>query len=222
MRRLTTIATVVVPVVLMAACTQDSPPTKSSAELTGRPSIPTKAVTGPGVVRPGTICAQDANNRNAETAQADGSHVSVFFSCKADAASLGLDSQPLYPFVRAIPRPLAGSIGGRLVSALDTYLEGPTKKERAQGYFTASGSALAGLIQDVAVTGHSATVDFDGAIKKRAGNLGTSTASMVFLHELQAVAFQFPRVDSLILSVEGDCDRFWRLLEGSCQTIGRR
>jgi hypothetical protein len=65
-------------------------------------------------------------------------------------------------------------------------------------------------------------MDFSADIADRMGNLGASTATDVFITELAATVFQFRDIDQLTLTVEGDCEQFWRLLERECTVINRK
>lgn len=165
-------------------------------------------------------CADDADRRNAAPVE-DGGEVSVYFSCEADGALLGTDRQPVYMFARSVPDDLSGTPDGRLEAALRAYLAGPTPDEADLGYFTPAPASLAAALQDVSVVEGTAAVDFTTLDQGGLGNLGTSTASLTFLLELRALAFQFPDVQQLVLRVDGDCEGFWHMLEMSCQTIRR-
>ena len=170
---------------------------------------------------PAVACAGDGDRRSAPPVSGDVKYVSVYFSCEADFATLGTSKQPLYMFTREIPGSMTDSVDGRVQAALRAYLRGPRPDEVDRGYFSAGAASLADDLADVSVLGGTATVDFDVTIEGHLGNLGTSTASQVFLLELQAPAFQFPEVKTLVLRVDGDCDRFWQMLEMSCRTVSR-
>jgi hypothetical protein len=170
---------------------------------------------------PSVACAGDADRRNALPVSDEPKMVSVYFSCQADFAFLGTTQQPLYMFTREIPLSLSDTTGHRLEGAMRHYLAGPRPQEVDRGYFSAAAAPMADALAKVSLNGGEAIVDFDESIEGRLGNLGTATASSVFLLEVQATAFQFPAVESLTITMEGDCDRFWRMLEMECQKIGR-
>lgn len=69
------------------------------------------------------------------------------------------------------------------------------------------------------VEGDRAAVDFAPALARRAA---TTTSGLAFLLELRANVFQFAALEHLALSVSGDCERFWRLLESVCRVVERR
>lgn len=166
-------------------------------------------------------CAGDADVRNAPPVKGEPKLVSVYFSCEADLVALGTMKQPLYAFAREIPLSLTDSTEERLEGALREYLRGPLPSEEERGYFSASGSTLSDALGDVLLTAGLAHVSFDPVIEQKLGNLGTATASSVFVLESQAVSFQFPEVDTLELQVAGDCERFWHLFEQTCRRINR-
>ena len=170
---------------------------------------------------PDVACAGDGERRNALPVSGDDKYVSVYFSCEADFATLGTLKQPLYMFSREIPQSMTDTLDHRLLAAIRTYLTGPRLVDVSRGYFSAGAAALADDLAQVSIADGTATVDFDATVEDHWGNLSTSTAGQVFLLEIQAVAFQFPEVKSLVLRVGGDCDRFWKMLEGSCQTVDR-
>jgi Tol biopolymer transport system component len=166
-------------------------------------------------------CADDVSLRNALPASSDPKIVGVYFTCRADSPTLGTPQQPVYLAMREIPAALAGTLEERLEHAVRAYIAGPTPSETDRGYTSASPSSLADAIRDVRVDGGAATIDFSPDVADRLGNLGTATATDVFVIELGATVFQFEGVDRLILQVQGDCDRFWMLLERTCTVIER-
>ena len=170
---------------------------------------------------PDVPCAGDAERRNAPAVSGDDEHISVYFSCKADSAILGTAAQPLYMFTREIPASMTDNLDERVLAALRAYLRGPRPEEIDRGYFSAGSASFADDLTDVSVSDGVATVDFDVTMEEHLGDIGTSTASQVFLLEIQAAAFQFPEVNSLVFRVGGGCDRFWKMLEGSCRTVDR-
>ena len=140
--------------------------------------------------------------------------MAVYFSCAADVGTAG---EPVYMRERPI-RPVVGR-KARLVSALEGYLRGPTAKESARGYLSATGDELAGTIAGVELTATEATINFIPEFEA-IGSFAT-TQGDVFLAELSAVVFQIPGIDRLRLLVDGDCDRFWRHFESYCHPLER-
>jgi len=199
---------------IATSCVASTTPQASGPEGLGD-TVPTMD-TGPDVE-----CAGDTERRNAPPALGDERYVSVYFSCEADFATLGTMKQPLYTFAIEIPRSMTDTTDGRLLAALKAYLTGPRPEDVEKGYFSASAASFVDDLAHVSVAEGVATVDFRATVENHFGNLSTSTAGQIFLLELQALAFQFPEVKSLVLQVEGDCDRFWTMLESSCQTVDR-
>ncbi len=147
--------------------------------------------------------------------------VGIYLSCEADFGLVGTPAQPVYLAMREIPSALTSSPAARLEGAVRAYIAGPTPEEEKDGYFSAAPTSLAAAIRDVSINGSGATIDFSADVSARMGNLGTSTATDVFMIELAATAFQFEGVDQLTLQVDGDCESFWRLVERTCTTITR-
>ncbi len=174
-------------------------------------------------IAPGPVsaCSGDDQRRNAPAIVDDPRYVSVYFSCEGDFAFLGTSAQPLYMFVREIPSSMTDTSDERLEAALSAYLAGPRPNEVDRGYFSAGAAPLADLLTTAEITRGTARIDFSSKVVDHLGNIGTATASQVFLLEMQATAFQFPEVKEVVIQVDGDCDAFWRLLEMSCQSIQR-
>jgi hypothetical protein len=166
-------------------------------------------------------CGKDEDARNAAPPTGDPKMVGVYLSCKADFALVGTPQQPVYLAMREIPASLTGSATARLEGAVRAYIAGATPEEQSRGYFSAAPTSLAAAIREVRISGNAATLDFSADVSGRMGNLGTSTATDVFVVELAATVFQFEGVDQLTLQVEGDCEGFWRLVERTCTVIKR-
>lgn len=147
--------------------------------------------------------------------------VGVYFSCGADSATLGTPEQPVYLAMREIPAELTDTVDERLEGAVRAYISGPTPQEQDRGYFSAAPASLASAIQEVRIDGSAAVIDFAPKVAGQLGNLGTSTATEVFVIELGATVFQFDGIDQLTLQIQGDCEQFWRLMERTCTVIKR-
>jgi hypothetical protein len=165
-------------------------------------------------------CADDVS-QGAPPATGDPKMVGVYFSCRADSATIGTPRQPVYLAMREIPAQLTDTLDERLEGAVRAYIAGPTPEEQDSGYFSAAPSSLARAIQEVRIDGSAAVIDFSPKVGGQLGNLGTTTATDVFIIELRATVFQFDRLDQLTLQIEGDCEQFWRLLERTCTVIRR-
>jgi Sporulation and spore germination len=161
-------------------------------------------------------CAEDAHLRDAPP-DGDPATLSVYFSCATD---IGTEGQPVYRQLRPAPADTA-VVAERLRAALLAYLEGPTEQERERGYLSSLTAPFPDALEVVSVEGGRAEVDFAPALEERVGSFA-STAGMVFLAELEATVFQFQEISSIVLTVSGDCDRFWRLMESACRELPRR
>ena len=166
-------------------------------------------------------CGKDVSARNAAPPRGDPKTVGIYLSCKADFAVIGTPQQPVYLAMREIPDSLTGSAAEQLEGAARAYFAGPTPEEQGDGYFSAGPPAMAAAIKNVSISGNSATIDFSQDLHGQTGNLGTSTATAVFLNELSATVFQFEGIDELTLRLEGDCEEFWHLMEMGCTAIRR-
>lgn len=161
-------------------------------------------------------CADDTNRRNAPGARrAD--VASVYFSCMAN---VGAQGQPVYRFTRRVVDTSDAAI--RLEAALRAYLQGPTRAEKQLGYMTAVPTPFGDALQGVSVQGRRAIVSFTPALEARVGALPTAAAD-AFLLELKTTVFESGDIQQLDLDIAGECERFWRLLEGrgSCVTLER-
>jgi hypothetical protein len=167
-------------------------------------------------------CADDESLQNAPPRTDDPKMVGVYFSCGADAATLGTPQQPVYLAMRPIPAELTDTEEERLEGAVRAYIAGPTPEEQDRGYFSPAPSSLASAIREVRIDGSTAVLDFSPEVANlQLGNLGTTTATDIFVIELSATVFQFDGVDQLTLQVQGDCEKFWRLMERTCTVIER-
>lgn len=109
----------------------------------------------------------------------------------------------------------------RLETALRAVLDGPVEEEQDAGLVAVvprrSGSLLVGVTLE---EDGLASVDFDPALRELS-NLSTSAAGGAFLESLRQTAFEFPEVTALHLTVAGDCDGFYAILQGACQHLVR-
>lgn len=167
-------------------------------------------------------CGKELDAKNAAAPKGDPKTVGVYLSCKADFALVGTPQQPVYLAMREIPASLTGSEAERLEGAVRAYMAGPTPEEQSRGYFSAAPTSMAATIEDVSISGSSATINFSPDVADHIGNLTAGTAGQVFVIELGATVFQFAGIDQLTLQVEGDCERFWHLMERTCSVIERQ
>jgi hypothetical protein len=133
-------------------------------------------------------------------------------------ANVGAAGQPVYRFTRRVAA--STDTATRLEAALRAYLRGPTRSEKQLGYMTAVPTPFGAALRAVSVQGRHALVSFTPALEARVGALPTAAAD-AFLLELRTTVFESGDIQQLELDVAGECERFWRLLEGrvSCATL---
>jgi spore germination protein GerM len=107
-----------------------------------------------------------------------------------------------------------------LRSALLKLLEGPTRRERKLGCQSIFDND-AHLLDSVAIDGALAIVNLREFTQALPG-VSTSTASAIFMMQLNLTVFQFPNVASIRHELNGSCEQFFRMLEGSCQIVHRQ
>jgi hypothetical protein len=171
-----------------------------------------------GLAQPSPVefaCAEDEHLRDASVPEEPGI-IGAYFSCAAD---IGTEGEPVYRFLRASTVGPADSSSG-LEAAVLAYLDGLTDEERARGYLSAIPGPFPGGLDVASVEGNQALVNFAPAFEERVGSFA-STAGRVFLAELAATVFQLEQVEEITVAIAGDCERFWRMLESSCQVVDR-
>ncbi len=106
-----------------------------------------------------------------------------------------------------LPRVLSG--------ALQALLEGPTAAEQEQGYWSWFSEDTAGMLTSVRLDSGVAEVSFDTALQTVIPNASTSAGSTALLAALDATTLQFPTVDDVVYSFDGDVDAFYEWLQRS-------
>jgi spore germination protein GerM len=104
-----------------------------------------------------------------------------------------------------LPRVLSG--------ALQALLEGPTAAEREQGYWSWFSEETAGMLLSVRLDAGIAEVSFDPALRTVIPNASTSAGSTALLGALDATTLQFPTVDDVVYSFDGDVEAFYEWLQ---------
>jgi spore germination protein GerM len=104
-----------------------------------------------------------------------------------------------------LPRVLSG--------ALQALLEGPTAAEQDQGYWSWFSEETAGMLLSVRLDAGVAEVSFDPALQTVIPNASTSAGSTALLASLDATTLQFPTVDDVVYSFDGDIDAFYEWLQ---------
>jgi hypothetical protein len=138
--------------------------------------------------------------------QTDGTPaVKVYFHCGPDGEDV----------VRELERPLpADKVRSPLRFALGQLMAGPTEQERADG-LSSFWSNHQQLLRSVRIVNETrAVVDFDDAVSDIA-NIGTSTGGKMFGDALDATVFQFPKVQTIVYTLEGNCEAFTEIFQSS-------
>ncbi|GIU91628.1 MAG: hypothetical protein KatS3mg011_0534 [Acidimicrobiia bacterium] len=137
--------------------------------------------------------------------------VLVFFGCESTP-------EPDRPVAaaRSIPReePLRG--------ALRHLLGGPTEEEEGVGLSSWFSQQTSNLLLSATLEDATAVVDFSAALPEVIPNASTSAGSASLLGSLNATVFQFPEVERVIYSLDGDCEAFWGWLQSACDPVERQ
>jgi hypothetical protein len=136
---------------------------------------------------------------------------------------LGCDRPGMEEILVPRPRALVSGEIEDVGSAMIEQLTGPTDEELEAGYFAFTvEEGDPGQYVGYRVTGSDVQFEFvDFRSDPGMSNASASTASMHLLAELSAVSFQFPVVDSVTFTFDGDCDLFWNWLQRDCSTVLR-
>jgi hypothetical protein len=122
----------------------------------------------------------------------------------------------------AARRPITSSEArAPLRAALGELFRGLIRRERRAGCFSMFSRRSAGLLRDVAIIDGQAVIDFRRFGSKLTGAT-TTTGGTIFLSQLNFTVFQFPTVSSIRYELQGSCERFFNLLQGSCQIFRQR
>ena len=156
-------------------------------------------------------CASDDDQRNARPPPHP-EVVGVYFACRSEPPGA---EYPVYLQLRDAPSSRS-ELEDRVSFAVAEYLEGPTAEESERGYVGVLSKPLTGALDSVTIDGDRVEVSFDSSFEKEPGWFA-STAGLFFL-SVGATVFQFQDLNELELQVSGSCHRFWRLLEGICNT----
>ena len=180
----------------------------SSSQPPGTPS----ATPPPSPIQTATEAEHQANlaciRAQERSRQPDGTPaVKVYFHCGSDGEDV----------VRELERSLpADQVGSPLRFALVQLMAGPTEQEQADGV-SSFWSNHQQLLRSVRIVNETrAVVDFDDAVSE-IGNIGTSTGGKMFGDELDATVFQFPKVQTIVYTLDGNCEAFSEIFQsGGC------
>jgi spore germination protein GerM len=105
-------------------------------------------------------------------------------------------------------------------STLKELLKGPTDAEKAQGLISWFSSATAHSLTSVSVYEGEIALDFSG-LKTLIPNASTSAGSQMLLSQLNNTVFQFPSIQSVHYTLDGNCRVFWEWLQYECHPVTR-
>jgi hypothetical protein len=190
---------------VVTACDEDAPePPRNS------PNAETVASSGDG-----EECA-DATPSGMNHSSTATKFITVYFSC---AASAGGKNESVYPFEREPAQTPDGPVG-MAEEGVRAYFNGPTKTEARQGYISAVQTPFPDALNYLTLHRETATLDLAPEFVKQVPSM-PSAAGQSLLRQLEATVFHVPEIDRLRLQVDGDCSRFWSLLQMTCRVLER-
>lgn len=136
--------------------------------------------------------------------------VSVFWS-----TGDGTDCAEVTGFERPVP---AGT--DPIEGAFAALVGGPDAAEESAGAGSFFSSATGGALLSASLDGDLLVVDLTD-VRPQMNNASTSCGSTALLAQLNATAFQFPAVERVRYTIEGDCDVFFNWLQRDCTTFER-
>lgn len=119
----------------------------------------------------------------------------------------------------AVGRPVrvSGDAASQLRHMLQTWLAGPTEEEKRAGLIAPSVTPGRHRVS-VSFRGHGrVVVDFSDGTFQKGGLSGTQVIAL--LDPLRVMMFEESALRTATLTVEGDCEAFWELLERGCMPL---
>ena len=113
----------------------------------------------------------------------------------------------VYPVRRKIPKTAAVAR-----AALKQLLLGPTRSEKAKGYWSLFSDETKSMLLGVNIRKRTAYVNFRD-MRQRLGNATSSCGSTDFLAQLEKTVRQFPGIRRVFFAVEGDPREFYEWLQ---------
>jgi spore germination protein GerM len=151
----------------------------------------------------GTTAPDDPSPEPGDSVDGNGTAVvEVYFS----NLELGADDE-VFPVERTVDAPAV------LLGALEALVAGPTAEEASQGYSSWFSSDTAQLVDRVRIDDGVAYVAFDARLPDVIPNASTSAGSTALLAALDATVLQFPTVDDVVYTLEGDAEAFYLWLQ---------
>jgi hypothetical protein len=105
-------------------------------------------------------------------------------------------------------------------TAMQALLVGPTAAEQAAGYTSWFSVQTAGSLRALNSASGQVVVDmadFSAIIP----NASSSAGSRMLVDQISATLFQFADYQSILLTFDGDCNRFWNWIQMDCSEILR-
>lgn len=107
-----------------------------------------------------------------------------------------------------------------ILGAFTHLASGPTQAEMDEGLGSWFSEATEDAVISATLTDGLLVVDFND-IRPHMGGASTSCGSASLIAQLNATAFQFPEVQRVSYTIDGNCDTFFNWLQGECQTFER-
>lgn len=105
-------------------------------------------------------------------------------------------------------------------STLGELLQGPEPAEAAQGLISWFSPTTANSLASVSFSGDTLAADFNG-LNTLIPNASASAGSQMLLSQLNSTLFQFPSVQTVRYSLDGECAAFWEWLQFECHPVTR-
>jgi spore germination protein GerM len=122
------------------------------------------------------------------------------------------------PVARTIPN--SDNFAVLVRATMEQLLQGPTDAEKAQGLISWFSAATAHSLTSVGSYNDVLDMDFAGW-KTIIPNASTSAGSQMLLSQLNSTLFQFPSVQRVDYTLDGDCAAFWEWLQSDCHSVTR-
>jgi hypothetical protein len=106
-------------------------------------------------------------------------------------------------------------------AAMQALLSGPSASEQAAGYTSWFSPQTAGALRSVTLASNGQVAVDMADFSARIPNASSSAGSRMLLDQISATLFQFADYQSILLTFEGDCNRFWNWIQMDCSEISR-
>jgi spore germination protein GerM len=196
---------ILVMAVALGGCTKDSVPTERT---TGRPASPMPSPTK-------ETGASIRERRNCDVAEGRSPETMVVYLLEPDWRVPRI--KDFVPAERGLDK---GERLRPLRAALLKLLDGLSARERRLGCQSIFDND-SHLLNDVVIDDGLAIVNLLDFNEDLPG-VGTTTASTIFMTQLNLTVFQFPNIESIRYELNGSCEQFFRMLEGTCQIFHRQ